>query len=58
MVWGYIMKRKKGPLGVLEYPGGKRGEINTERYIKQVLELLVKWLYKEMEKEKGPGVEF
>lgn len=33
MVWGCIMKGKKGPLTVLEYPGGRGGE-STQRFIK------------------------
>ena len=32
MVWGCIMKGWKGPLVVLEYPGGKGGGMNTARY--------------------------
>lgn len=38
MVWGIIAKGATGPLIVLEYPGGKGGGMNSERYIKQVLE--------------------
>jgi hypothetical protein len=38
MVWGIIAKGAKGPLIVLEYPGGKGGGMNSERYIQQVLE--------------------
>ena len=38
MVWGCIMWNAKGPLVVLEYPGGKGGGMNTEWYIAQVLE--------------------
>jgi hypothetical protein len=32
MVWACIMKGRKGPLVVLEYPGGKGGGMNTRRY--------------------------
>jgi hypothetical protein len=32
------MKNSKGSMVVLEYPGGKGGEMNAERYQKQVLE--------------------
>ena len=32
MVWGCIMEGRKGPLVVLEYPGGKGGGMNTARY--------------------------
>ncbi|KAF5361561.1 hypothetical protein D9757_014124 [Collybiopsis confluens] len=39
MVWGCIMKGKKGPLIVLEYPGGRGGGMpNGARYQEQVLE--------------------
>jgi hypothetical protein len=37
MVWGCVMKGKKGPLVVLEYPGGRGGGMNSERYQTQVL---------------------
>jgi hypothetical protein len=32
MVWGCIMKGSKGPLVVLEYPGGKGGGMNAKQY--------------------------
>ena len=32
MVWGCIMNGQKGPLVVLEYPGGKGGGMNSSRY--------------------------
>lgn len=38
MVWGCIMHGRKGPLVVLEYPGGKGGGMTAVRYIAQVLE--------------------
>jgi len=38
MVWGCIMKGSKGPLVVLEYPGGKGGGMNAKQYQEQVLE--------------------
>ena|ERR1700689_2192478 len=38
MIWGCIMKNSKGPMVVLEYPGGKGGGMNAERYQEQVLE--------------------
>ena len=38
MVWGCIMEGRKGPLVVLEYPGGKGGGMNSKRYCEQVLE--------------------
>ena len=38
MVWGCVVKGKKGPLVVLEYPGGRGGGMNSERYQTQVLD--------------------
>ena len=38
MVWACIMKGRKGPLIVLEYPGGKGGGMNSAQYKDQVLE--------------------
>ncbi|KAE9391691.1 hypothetical protein BT96DRAFT_945185 [Gymnopus androsaceus JB14] len=49
MVWGCIMKGKKGPLVVLEYPGGKEGGMNTKRYQEQVLEGALRQFYTAME---------
>ena len=52
MVWGCIMKAQKGPLVVLEYPGGKGGGMNTARYWEQVLEGVLKDFYKQMDAER------
>jgi hypothetical protein len=38
MVWGVVMSGQKGPLVILEYPGGKRSGMNLKRYQEQVLE--------------------
>ena len=38
IVWGYIIYGRKGPLIVLEYPGGKGGGITAKKYIEQILE--------------------
>jgi hypothetical protein len=38
MVWACIMKNSKGLMVVLEYPGGKGGGMNADRYQEQVLE--------------------
>lgn len=35
MIWGCIMKGSKGPLVVLEYPGGKGGGMTADRYQEQ-----------------------
>ncbi|TFY77209.1 hypothetical protein EWM64_g6803 [Hericium alpestre] len=53
MVWGCIMWGKKGPLVVLEYPGGKGGGMNSQRYKEQVLEPFLKDFYKEMVELRG-----
>lgn len=45
MVWGCIMRGRKGPLVVLEYPGGKGGGMNSVRYREQVLDGVLKDFY-------------
>ena len=57
MVWASIMLGKKWPIVALEYPGGKGGGMNKERYISQVLVAHVKPFYDQVEKER-PGVVF
>ena len=37
MIWGCFAYDYKGPLVVLDYPGGPGGGMNSERYIEQVL---------------------
>lgn len=56
MVWACIMEGRKGPLVVLEYPGGRGGGMNTARYMAQVLEGALKDFYHEMKQEKGQVV--
>lgn len=53
MVWGCIMKDNKGPMVVLEYPGGKGGGMNAERYREQVLDKVLYDYYVEKTEEKG-----
>ncbi|KAF9022771.1 hypothetical protein BDP27DRAFT_1200052, partial [Rhodocollybia butyracea] len=53
MVWGCIMKGKKGPLVVLEYPGGKGGGMNAVRYQDQVLGPAMLPFLEELESERG-----
>lgn len=53
MVWGCIMRGRKGPLVVLEYPGGKGGGMNSKRYQEQVLEGVLRDFYDEMKAERG-----
>jgi hypothetical protein len=38
MVWGCMMHGRKGPLLVLDYPGGKGNGMGGKRYVQQVLE--------------------
>ena len=57
MVWGCIMKGRKGPLVVLEYPGGRGGGMNSMRYQEQVLDGVLKEFYCQVS-EKESGVEF
>ncbi|KAJ7585332.1 hypothetical protein C8J56DRAFT_788619, partial [Mycena floridula] len=56
-VWGCIMKGVKGPLLVLEYPRGKGGGMNSERYQKQVLDGKLLKFYADMNAEQ-PGTLF
>lgn len=53
MIWGCIMKGRKGPLVILEYPGGPGGGFNTVRYKAQVLEKVLKDFHVEMANERG-----
>ena len=53
MVWGCILKGRKGPLIVLEYPGGKGGGMNSKRYQEQVLDGVLNTFYTWMEEERG-----
>ncbi|KAF5335604.1 hypothetical protein D9758_017265 [Tetrapyrgos nigripes] len=57
MVWGCIMKGKKGPLVVLEYPGGKGDGMNVKRYIEQVLEGKLEKFYEDIRSDRD-GVVF
>lgn len=53
MVWGCMMKGKKGPLVVLEYPGGRGGGMTAERYREQVLEGVLLEFWEQMSSERG-----
>ena len=57
MVWGCVMKGRKGPLAVLEYPGGHGGGMTGQWYISQVLEAHLHTFYNQM-KEERPEVVF
>jgi Transposase/DDE superfamily endonuclease len=52
MVWGCIILGRKGPLVVLEYPGGKGGGMTAKRYQEQVLEPALLPFFKEMKEER------
>jgi len=54
MIWGCIMRGVKGPLVVLEYPGGRGGGMNSTRYRDQVLEPVLKSFYQRMKAKRGP----
>ncbi|KAF4620782.1 hypothetical protein D9613_000081 [Agrocybe pediades] len=53
MVWGCIMEGEKGPLIVLNYPGGKGGGMNSKLYREQVLDGCLKSYYEKKKAEKG-----
>ena len=57
MIWGCIMKGRKGPLVMLEYPGGRGGGMTGPWYISQVLEAHLYAFYNQM-KEERPEVMF
>lgn len=52
MVWSVVMRGKKGPLIVLEYPGGKGGGMDSTRYREQVLDPVLTSFHAEMVKER------
>ena len=53
MVWGCVMRGRKGPLVVLEYPGGRGGGMTAARYQEQVLDRVLHEFYMEMAEERG-----
>jgi Transposase/DDE superfamily endonuclease len=53
MVWGCIMEGVKGPLVILEYPGGRGGGMTAARYQDQVLDKVVHDFYQKMCEERG-----
>ena len=48
-----MMKGKKGPLVMLEYPGGPGGGMTAARYREQVLESVLWEFWQDMSKERG-----
>jgi hypothetical protein len=53
-----MMRHKKGPLVLLEYPGGKGGGMNADCYIEQVLKKALSDFYVEAVHEYGDVVYF
>ncbi|KAI5120159.1 hypothetical protein M0805_003646 [Coniferiporia weirii] len=53
MVWGCIMHGEKGPLVVLDYPGGRGGGMSAEKYQDQVLDGPFLHFYTQMSKGNG-----
>jgi hypothetical protein len=53
MVWGCIILGRKGPLVVLEFPGGRGGGMTAARYCEQDLEGALQGFYEEVKKERG-----
>jgi hypothetical protein len=53
MVWACIIDGKKGPLIVLDYPGGKGGGMNLARYQEQVLDGVLLDFYTHLTQERG-----
>ena len=56
MIWACIMKGSKGPMVVLEYPGGRGGGMTAERYQDQVLDKVLFDYYVQMSEERGQVV--
>ncbi|CAK5283014.1 unnamed protein product [Mycena citricolor] len=53
MVWGCITHDWKGPLIVLEYPGGRGGGMTADQYQKQVLKKVVEGALEEVKAQRG-----
>jgi hypothetical protein len=57
MMWGIIAKDAKGPLVVLEYPGGPGGGMTAARYCEQVLKGPMLTFFKSLQRER-PSLHF
>jgi Transposase len=57
MVWGCIAHGWKGPLVILEYPGGKGGGMTAQQYQEQVLDGVLEDSLREI-RAKRPGIRF
>jgi transposase len=53
MIWGCILRGRKGPLVILEYPGGRGGGMTAARYQEQVLDKVLHDFYQSMAEECG-----
>jgi hypothetical protein len=53
MVWGVIMSGQKGPLVILEYPGGKGNGMNLKKYQEQVPEGVFLDFHAQMKAKRG-----
>ena len=53
MIWACIMKGNKGPMVVLEYPGGPEGGMTVDWYQEQVLEKVLFNYYCQISEERG-----
>jgi len=53
MIWACIMKGSKGPMVVLEYPGGRGRGMTADRYQDQVLDKVLFDYYVQMSEERG-----
>ena len=52
MVWGCIAEGRKGPLVVVEYPGGKGKGLNSKRYQEQILDAALLPFYNQLKEER------
>ena len=53
MVWACIMLGHKGPIKILDYPSGRGGGMNAERYQSQVLDNALLDFYTQVSLEEG-----
>jgi len=52
MVWSCILESQKGPLVVLEYPGGYGRSMTAKQYREQVLEGVLHEFYQDMSEDR------
>ena len=56
MIWACIVRGSRGPLVILDYPGGKGGGMMAKCYQDQVLDKVLFDYYWEMSKTRGQVV--